>query len=180
MASADVQGFTVAGQLAYTVPPGFVFPLRVYFNRRQLQKLSVRAASMKYRSWVTDVSNRGMPVQEWIPCGWNMFAIHPADSQGGQTLTVNGVTEPPLLVNPTDTVEIEDEKIEMVEELAASVLQVKESTQIFAQASLIYNKFQADMKKLMRWKEYRFQRYYLLSDQIRTEPQDQEGRQTAA
>jgi hypothetical protein len=174
LADMDVTGGTVAGQQFYTVPAGLIFPLHVYFNGRQLQKLSLRSASTKYRTWTTNLSNQSIPVLEWIPCGINLFGIHPIDRFGGNTLTVNGVTEPHLLVSPTDTVSIEDEFIEMAEELSASVLQIKESTPIFGQASLIYQKFMRDMKGKMRWTTVKFGRYWLLQNEYRPQPRDQD------
>lgn len=178
--SVDVPGFSVAGQQFYPCPAGFIFPLRVYWNSRQLQKLSMRAMSMKYRAWASTYSSQGMPVQEWIPCGLGLFGLHPIPSAGGQQITVNGVVEPTPLVNPTDIVVIEDQFIELCEELAASVLPIKESTAIFSQSSMIYNKFQGDMRKHIRWSTYKFQRYYLIGEQIKGQPQDQNDQQAAA
>lgn len=170
----DVPGFSVAGQQVYPVPSPCIFPLRVYFNSRQLEKVSLRAISMRYRTWTTDTTNQGMPVQEWIPMGLNMLALHPIDQRGGQQITVNGVVEPAPLVNPTDVIVIEDEWLELAEEMAASVLQIKESSQIFSAASLLYQKFQREMKERMRWTTFRFSRYYLLQEKIREqEPADQ-------
>lgn len=170
MGTVYVPGFTVTRQQFYPVPPGIIFPLRAYFNGRQLSRLSMRAVSMRFRTWTTDTASIGSPVREWIPAGLGMFAIHPIDNTGGQALSINGVMEPAPLVNPTDSITIEDQFIEMIEDLSVSVLQIKESSAIFSAASVLYQKFQREIKEEMRWNTFRFGRYYLLDQPVKAEP----------
>lgn len=159
--SVDVPGFTVARQLIYQVPTGILFPLRVYYEGRQLEKVSIRSISMRFRSWVTDQSNRGSPVQRWVPMGLGMFAIHPTDSVGGNNLQVNGFANLVPLVLPTDTVNIEDEWVSLVENFAAQTLPIKESPQIFSQASLLYQEAVRGLKQKLYWSEVKFPRYFV-------------------
>lgn len=165
MDSVDVPGFTVAGQLIYIVPPSILIPLRVYYENRQLEMLSMRSVAMRYRTWATDRSNRGMPVQEWVPMGLGMFAIHPMDSTGGQSLTVNGIVELAPLVIASDLITIPDNYVELIEELVAHVLQIKESSAIFSQASVLYQKFIRDVKQYKYWESISFPRYFIMSNQ---------------
>lgn len=161
MDTLTVAGGTVAGQQFYAVPPTMIFPLRVYFNNRQLEKLSLRAISMRYRTWVTDRSNTGMPVQEWIPAGLSFFGIHPVDSTSGGVLLVNGVVEPALLVAPGDFVTVQDQYIDVIEKLTAHVLQVKESAAIFTQSSMLYQSFIHDMKEMTSFQDIKMPRYFV-------------------
>jgi hypothetical protein len=66
-------------------------------------------------------------------------------------------------------VTIADEAVEMVETLTSHALQIKESTAIFSQASLLYQAFQRDMKTRMRWDGLKFARYYLLDQPVKRE-----------
>lgn len=159
--TTGVPGFTVPGQLIYQTPPGIIFPQRVYFEGRQLERISIRSISMRFRNWTTDRSNQGTPVQRWIPLGIGMFAIHPTDAAGGKELDVNGVSEPPWLGAATDTITLEDEWMTLVENLAAHAIQLKESAAIFAAASLLYQDFLRGIRQYMYWSEMKMPSYYL-------------------
>lgn len=159
--TVDIPNFTVKGQLIYNIPPGIIFPLRVYFEGRQLDKVSIRSISMRFRNWTTAQSNQGTPVQRWIPFGLGMFGIHPTDSAGGNNLQVNGISEPPWLSLPDQEITIEDQWLTLIENLAAQVLPLKESSAIFAAASLLYQEFIRGAKQDLWLSQMSFPRYFV-------------------
>ncbi len=163
MGTIDVPGFSVANQMFYPVPAGFIYPTRVEFNGKQLSKVSLRSLTMRYRNFATDKSNQGQPVQEWFPCGLTFFGIHPMDSLGGQTISVTGVLEPTPLVAPTDTVQMEDEWVTTVINLAFCAIILKESAAEFASLSMVYQGVIRDLKNRIDWASVRFGRYFLLT-----------------
>ena len=165
MATVDVPGFSIKGQQFYPVPAGFIFPIRVYFNGKQLQKVSFRSLTMRYRNWATDLTSMGQPVQEWCPLGLGMFLIHPIDATGGQTISVNGVVEPVPLVNETDSITIEDSWVTTIVNLSFVTLIIKESAAEFAGSSLIYQEVIRDMKSRTKWTKMKWGRYWLLNPQ---------------
>lgn len=159
--SVQVPGFTVINQFLYAVPSPILFPLRVYFNRRQLWKTSLRKLSYTNPNWLRETSAMGLPVQHWVPMGISTLAIHPADSAGGQELLVSGIAEPTKLVNPGDTITVEDEYAECIVELAADTLQIKEGGKIFADSTALYLKFLSKMREKKRWRSQVNPRYFV-------------------
>lgn len=156
-----VPGYTVKSQLIYPTPAGIIFPMRVYYEGRQLERVSIRSISMRFRSWTTDRASQGHPVQRWVPLGIGMFAIHPMDTLGGNDIQVNGISEPAVLLNADDFIVIEDQWATLIENLAAQVLQLKESPAIFSSASAIYQEFIRGIKQYIFWQKMVMPRYYL-------------------
>lgn len=161
----DIPGFSVIGQTFYGTPAGMIFPLHIYFNGKALSRVSFRSLTMRYRNWAIETSSMGQPVQEWVPLGLGMFLIHPADSQGGQTISVNGVLEPPYLSNATDSITIQDEWITTVVNLAFCTLVLKESSAEFASLSMVYKDVIRDLRKRVNWGSVTFGKYWLLQGQ---------------
>ena len=158
----EIPGFSVAGQSFYGTPAGMIFPLRVYFNAKALSKVSFRSLTMRYRNWAIETASMGQPVQEWVPLGMGMFLIHPTDNQGGQTISVNGVLEPPYLNSATDTITIEDEWITTIVNLAFCSIVLQESSAEFASLSMVYQGVIRDLKSRIDWGSVVFGKYYLL------------------
>lgn len=133
--------FSVANQLIYHTPVGMLYPQRVQFENSQLDPIPITRISQDYRTWATDTTvSTGGPVARWIPIGINYFALHPADSTGGGSIQVTGVLEPPLLVNPTDAMVMDDQWVELVVTYCQSRLVLKVSGPSTTAALSLYPK----------------------------------------
>jgi len=106
-------------------------------------------------------------VAQWWPIGTQKFGIHPADVIGGLPLAIVGVVEPTLLVNPTDVIDLPDEYTQIIDDYAAHVLQLKEGGKIFADASLLYQKFLSVMKDYGRWRYLVQPRYWIEAQAVK-------------
>jgi len=146
----------------YDVPAGILIPMRCQFEGGYLVKYFPNAIGMAYSTWTTDsTANTGLPVAEWVPCGFTKFAIHPADSIGGSEIYISGVLEPTLLVNPSDTIQMPVEYSDLIVNLSAQILCLKETGSLFKQSSLYYQQFLSLMKKLTIWRGMIMPRYYV-------------------
>lgn len=152
----SVPGFSRPNQVWYDVPLGILFPLRVQFERSYLEQSSVDNLGLTAPNWLTETTaNTGSPVVHWAPCGLGMFAIHPADSIGGNDLQVTGIIEPTQLVSGTDVIQLPNEYSESIEEMTVVVLAFKEGSKIFQDALPLYQKFQNKMGKMQRFQVFR-------------------------
>ncbi len=155
---------SVPNQLVYAIPAGILYPQRVTFNGTQLDPAPITRIGQDYRTWATDTTARNGAVARWVPIGINYFCLHPADSQGGQTIEVTGVQEPPLLVAPGDFMTLEDQYVSIIVEYCASRLPLKMGGSSFATASKLYVAgFQKGMKKLINIQGFRFPKYFVNS-----------------
>ncbi len=88
--------------------------------------------------------------------------MSPIDSQGGQDIRVTGMGTPPLLVNPTDVMALENEYVEMIPDYVTHRLPLKEGGKVFADGSLALNDFYAKMKERKKYENFQMPKYYLL------------------
>ena len=125
-ATVQVPGYSVANKLVYDTPPGILAANVISFEGRQLQKISLRRLARERRNWATDTTNSRGRVEFWAPAGASKFVMTPIDSQGGRDISVTGMAEPPLLVNPDDVMTLENEYVELIPEYAVHRLLLKE------------------------------------------------------
>lgn len=157
-----VEVTSVAGQLIYEVPSTIVYPLRAQFNSVALDPIAIGQIGKDYRDWATSTTDKDGPVARWIPIGTNYFCLNPIDSEGGQTIYVTGVLEPPVLVDDADEVVLDDEYTTMIGDYGAHRLPLKEGGAPFAQASILYQNFQRTMKNLTALRKVTMPRYFVL------------------
>lgn len=103
---------TVANQVWYSFSNSFVYNMRVEFNSVPMEPGSIFSLDQGRGNWEGETTASGGSVpttpRVWAPAGLKMLAIWPADAAGGNTLTVDGVTTTPQLVNDSDTVDLND------------------------------------------------------------------------
>lgn len=149
-------------QLVYGTPTGMLYPERVQFEATQLDPIPITRIGQDYRTWTTDTTAKLGPVARWVPIGINYFAIHPADSTGGGSIAVTGVLEPPLLVNPTDAMVLDDNYVNIIVEYCMQRAPLKIGGQSFVQASQLYTKsFQPAIRPLIRYQKFKFPKYWV-------------------
>ena len=159
-----VPGGSVANQVNYSTPSPIMIPMELYFNGRQMRKLSLGALGRNYRSWLTDNTTKNGPVARWTPTGIKTFAIHPADAVGGQSITITGVIEPTLLSSGSNVLEIEDEYLTMMLELTVHRLQLKEGGKIFSDSStMMLNSFYKRLANRTRFTGWKSPTYRVLT-----------------
>jgi hypothetical protein len=158
----QLPGWTVADQLVYDVPAPILVPTSVLFEGRQLNPISLRELGRTRRNWATDTSARSGRPDYWAPVGIGKFVISPKDSVGGNDLALTGVAEPPLLVDATDVMQLENEYVEIITEYCGHRLPLKEGGKIFADASIGLNNFYDKLRQRKRLEKVKFQKYYIL------------------
>lgn len=151
-----------AGQVWYDVPLGILIPLRLQFEGTFLERTSVVNLGSTTPQWPQEsTGSTGTSVSHWLTNGLLKFAIHPADSVGGNMIQVTGVAEPVQLTLPTDIANIPDEYTEMIEDMSVVTLALKESGKIFSDASSMYQGYLSKLKKMTMWQHARWPAYYV-------------------
>lgn len=149
-----------AGQLVYSTPAGMLYPQRVMFESSQLDPVPVTRIGRDYRTWTTDTTAKMGAVARWVPIGINYFAIHPADSIGGNSIFVTGVLETPELVLPTDAISLQDQYVDLLVNSVYSRIVLKLSGPATLAGLSLYSKaIIPELKRLtilqsMRWPKF--------------------------
>lgn len=149
-------GLSVAGRVIYDIPAKILFPQRVVWADKVLEKSPLAQTSNEWPTWMKDTSaNTGTPTSRWIPIGIRKFAIHPTDSLGGATLQVTGIENPDPAVNDGDFVVVPKEGVTAVVDYAAHAVQVKMQGLPFMQSLGLYRNFESLMKLNKYWASYK-------------------------
>lgn len=154
--------YSQSNRVWYDVPQRIIFPLRVQFENTYLQPSSMLNIGRSIPRWTSETTgNTGQQVSSWVRFGIRKFGLHPADSAGGYAITVTGVVEPPLMVNPTDKIQFSNDILSAFDLYCSSAITLKESTKEFAMQSQDYQKYLSLMKKLTMWKGLVAPRYFI-------------------
>ena len=156
-----VPGFSVAGQLLYSIPAGIPIPLSCDFEGQRLEPYSLRRLARRYQNWSVDT---GLP-QEWVRLGLGQFLIHPIDPLGGGLLEVSGVANITRLSAPTDTSPLDDSYAEILVNWCKCRLLLKEGGQAFASQSIVLQKMMKQVRLLSIWQDVKFPSYWILDQQ---------------
>lgn len=153
---------TQANRIWYDLPYDLVIPTKVQADGRYLKRGRLLQIGRARTTWVTETTlNQLQPMSEWIPVGLRKFAIWPADSCGGQQITVTGIAEIPPFVSPDDTISLSNDSLAALDLLATHVLLLKESSKIFGQGSKDWLKFQKIVKEMTAYNGFRQPVYYV-------------------
>lgn len=154
--SVPGSGLSVADRVIYDIPAKILFPQRVVWAGKVLEKSPLGQTSNEWPNWMKDTSaNTGTPTSRWVPIGITKFAIHPADSIGGATLQVTGIENPDPALNDSDAVVVPKEGVTAVVDYAAHAVQVKMQGLPFMQSLGLYRNFESLMKLNKHWTTYR-------------------------
>lgn len=120
---------TTNGNWDYALPSSIVFGMRVEYDGKPLGFASMQDMDNGKPGWQgqTTTSGGSVPttVSKWLPLSIDMIAIWPAD-EGGHTLTVDGVSATPKLVDLTDFIDIGAEALNVILGYALHALALKE------------------------------------------------------
>lgn len=155
-------GLSIKNWMWYQFPFSVVIPMKLYLDGKELNKESITGAGRMFPKWMRGITNRvtGM----WIPVGCRMFALVPPDAVGGKQIEIWGVLTPPLLVDPTDALTLDDEFANLIEEYALINLVLKEGGKPFADASREYNAWIKRMKDLQMYETKINPKYWVEAD----------------
>lgn len=143
-------------QVWYPMPFGILIPIRLQFENAFIERFSLNNMGQAAPQWLKETTrNTGVPVSHWVAGGLDKFAIHPADSVGGNNITVTGIAEPSLLVNLSDTISFPDEYSEAIEDMAFMALILKEGGKILSDGIVVYQAAISKLKQFSRWQDAR-------------------------
>lgn len=132
---------TTATNWDYAVPEGLVFGTRVLFNGRVLGEASLGDMDYGKPGWQSQTTASGGSVPTapklWLPMSIDLIAIWPADAAGGNTLTIDGVCNTPVLQDAGDYIDIGNDELSVILGYALHAMALKEGGDRFA-ASMPY------------------------------------------
>lgn len=131
----------------YALPASIVFGTRIEYEGKPLAQSSIGDMDYGHPGWQaqTTASGGNVPTtpQNWLPLSVDMIAIWPADATGGHTLTVDGVSATPQLVNAGDFIDIGNEELNVVLGYALHILALKEGGARFEATMSYFTEFLA-------------------------------------
>jgi hypothetical protein len=136
---------TVANQYDYQIPATMLYRMRMTFNSQPLSPSSreeLNNGRYRWRSETTtsggDVPNRPML---WAPISLQLFYLWPADAVGGGTLTLDGVSNTPVVVEDGDTVDMSEENLGALLGYSLHALTFKKGGPAFAATMPLFKQF---------------------------------------
>lgn len=134
---------TVANQSAYAISALMLYRMRMTIDGAPLSPSSREELNNGRPTWRGETTATGGDVPTsvivWAPISLRAFYLWPADAVGGKTLTLDGVSATPQIVEDGDTVDIGEEYLTTILGCALHVLTFKKGGPAFA-ATLPYFK----------------------------------------
>lgn len=125
---------TAAGNFEYGLPGSIVFGTRVTYDGAPLAPSSIAEMDWGHPGWraqtTTDGGNVPNAVQIWLPLSIDLIAVWP-QPPAGHTLSIDGISTTPQLLNPSDTVDIGKEALNAILGYALHVAAFKEGGERF-------------------------------------------------
>lgn len=109
---------TVAGQYLYTLSASMLYRTRFEISQQPMVSSSREDLNNARPNWRSETTTTGGAVPTrplcWIPISLRTVYIWPADAAGGLTLTIDGVSATPVLVEDGDTLNLGDEHLNIL------------------------------------------------------------------
>lgn len=126
----------IGGNSQWQIVPHQVVSLqRVLLNGSPLTQVNLVEMDYLYPNWENAT---GTPVY-WAPHGLEEFAIAP--HQADMALTLEGILDAPVLINPSDYINVGEEELLRLLDYAQHYLAFKEGSQEFAAADSLMKNF---------------------------------------
>jgi hypothetical protein len=136
---------TTANTIRYTLPGTLVYRTRVEFNGQAMFNSSVPDLDNGRWRWMIEhtTSGNGVPTRPmlWAPLSLQKIVIWPADAGGGNTLTLDGVSATPVLVNTTDYLDIGEDTVTVLLGYALHAAALKKAGPYFAATQKFFRSF---------------------------------------
>jgi hypothetical protein len=123
----------------YSLAGSLTFGMHLEFGSTSLIQSSVINWDKGYPYWEGRPDPNGP--QEWAPIGISLIAIRPTDAVGGRTIVVDGVAAAPILVKPTDFIDIGDEEFSALVGYQQYLAAFKEGGEEFQSALPLHTAF---------------------------------------
>lgn len=165
---------TTAGNFEYALPTTLVFGTRVSYETKPLAPTDMHSMDNGQPGWQaqTTASGGNVPTspKKWLPISVDLIAIWPADAVGGHTLTVDGVSQTPRLVNAGDYIDIGEDMLNAILGYALHVAALKEGGARFAATMGMFTEFlRAAAEENDQLTESQMYRHFIGTDQRRQE-----------
>jgi hypothetical protein len=138
---------TIANQYEYVMPATMLYRTRITFNAQPLSSSSREEFNLGRPRWRTETTASGGDVPTrptlFAPISLYLIYIWPADAVGGGTLSVDGISATPQLVEDGDTVDLGNEQLSTILDFALHVLTFKKQGQAFAATQPLFKAFLA-------------------------------------
>lgn len=168
---------TVANQVFYFVPGALTVNLRMTFNLLNMTIGSLSEYDNGCPNWQSETTASGGDVptrpMAYIPVGLTQFAIWPADAAGGGSLLLDGVAATPVLIAPTDYLDLGQEEITILLGEALHIVAFKERGPRWAATAVKHQAFLAacaDRNKRLATNAY-FRKFLGLDQQKNQRPE---------
>jgi hypothetical protein len=129
----------------YGLPDAITYRTRVTFNGAPLTPSAIGDLNMGRPSWQTETTLTGGDVPDrptvWVPVSLQLIYIWPADGVGHNALTIDGVADTPVLVNPGDYVDLGEDDLSVLLGFALHVASFKKGGPWFAATFPYYQAF---------------------------------------
>lgn len=135
---------TVANQVWYVPPSPILYPLRVDFELAPMVQTPLFDLDLGRPLWEGETTASPDAPQVptlWVPAGFTLFAIWPADALGQRSLVVDGITHAPILTLPGDFIDIGEEEVNVFLGYALHILTFKVGGTRFADTIPLYKAF---------------------------------------
>lgn len=127
---------TTASTYLYTASTSMLFKMRVTVSNLPLDSSSRFDLDQSRPRWRSETTTTGGDVPSrpmmWVPISTRSFYIWPADAVGGLTLTLDGVSATPILVEEGDTLDCGDELLNILLGYALHALTFSKGGSFFA------------------------------------------------
>lgn len=136
---------TVANRVWYDVPSTLAPTLHAKWRTTVLQLGSAAEFDLAHPNWEAERIDTGGDVPDvvtaFLPTGLTLVALWPADTADGTPLLIDGVRDTPVLVLPTDYIDIGDEELSPLLDEAQHLLTFKEGGARFAASQALHTTF---------------------------------------
>lgn len=143
---------TVANQRDYVLPTTMTYRMRMTYNELPLTPSSRPDLDNSRYQWRSDTTATGAPVPTrpmiFVPIDLYLFYLWPADAVGGGTLTVDGVSATPVLVEDGDTVDLGEELFSTLLGYALHALSFKKGGPWFQATMPLFQGFLAEAAEI--------------------------------
>jgi len=156
---------TVANQYEYALSATMLYRMRITYNNLPLTPSGREDLNNGRHTWRSETTASGGDVPTrpvlWAPVSLQLIYIWPADAVGGGTLTVDGVSATPVVVEDGDTVDIGEEDLTTLLGYSLHVLTFKKGGPAFAATMPYFTAFlegAADLNDLIKTSQF-YRRY---------------------
>ncbi len=136
---------TIANQYEYVLPATVLYRTRLTFNSLPLSASSREEFNLGRPRWRTETTLSGgdVPTRPMLfaPISLQLIYIWPADAVGGGTLSVDGISNTPVLIEDGDTVDLGNEQMSTLLDFALHILTFKKAGSAFAATQPAFKAF---------------------------------------